>query len=81
MSYEEAIDRTFDRGHSECQDGQTVTLTMCAPCAEFITRTLAVAAEIVADDPRLRYYMKAFEADLIVQILKQTSPEPDFSAL
>lgn len=81
MSYQEAIDRTFDRGHSECQDGQTVTLTMCAPCAEFITRTLAAASRLVESDPRLHYYMKAFEADLIVQILQQTSPEPDLTAL
>lgn len=71
MTYESRIDHTFDSGHADCKS-QQVTLTMCVPCAEFLTRALQTGARMVEADPHLHYYMRAFEADLITQILRQT---------
>lgn len=79
-----AIDGVFDSGHATCNN-EVVHLQMCATCAEFLTDLLhkarhqveSKAAALEEDASDLTYYLGAFEADLITQILSQTSEDVD----
>lgn len=78
------IDAVFDSGHDNC-NRPIVHLQMCATCAEFLTDLLGKAraqvetkAEALGEDASdLTYYLGAFEADLITQILGQTGEDVD----
>jgi hypothetical protein len=68
-------DQVFESGHCDCVSGQ-VTLAMCADGAEMLTLLLKQDAEKWDHiDPSVAYYMRAFAADIQVQVTKQKSGE------
>lgn len=78
------IDAVFDSGHDNCSQ-PIVHLQMCATCAEFLTNLLHKARHQVEDKAalleedasELTYYLAAFEADLLTQVLCQVDGDAD----